>query len=165
MAKKLNISPTTLREAELAENIESVLLPTITAYCDFFNVPYSYLFGEMDIENKDNLNIHKELGLSDNSISTIKSLSPIALAMLNTFVGKGKETEKFLNGLANVTYSIIDYLKWNGKNKNDIEYQNIRNNTANLFMDYMHIFNSKDFKKILIQIEEQKFEMERQFTK
>lgn len=163
LAKELDISPTTVAKVENPKTMEAVSLSTIKAYSDYFHIPCSTLLGETDIENKDNLNIHKELGLSDSSISTIKSLSPIALAMLNTFVSKGVETEKFLCGLANVTYSILDCLSQNGKNKKDIKYRTIRNEASSLFMKYMHIFNFKDFKKILIQIEEQQFKMEQQF--
>ena len=46
-------------------------------------------------------------------------------------------------------------LKRNGNNKNDIEYQDMRKKAANLFMDYMHLFSFKDFRKTLQQIEKQ----------
>lgn len=164
LAKGLHISKTTVRDAEKAEDIADVSMATVRAYHDYFHILYSTLFGELDIKDMDNLNIHMELELTDDSISSIKDLSPIALAMLNTFMGKDADTENFFYRLADITFSMIDCLKRNGNDKNDIEYQTIRNRAGDLFMDYMHTFHIIDFKKILIQIEQQQIEMEEQLT-
>lgn len=159
LAQKLHISQSTV---DKAENGISLSLSTVEAYHDYFHVPYSALLGELDILDTGNLNINKELGLSDNSISSIKGLSPIALAMLNVFIGKGKDTEAFLYSLADITFSIGHCLERNGNNKNDIEYQNLRNRVINLFMDYMHLFSFKDFRQVLRQIEKRQIELEKQ---
>lgn len=157
LAKELHISQSTL---DKAENDKSLSLSTVEAYHNYFHVPYSALMGEMDILDTNNLNINKELGLSDNSISSIKGLSPIALAMLNIFIDKGNDLETFLYSLANITFSIRSCLKQNGNNKNAIEYQNLRIKAANLFMEYMHLFTFKDFRKVLQKIEKQQIEEE-----
>ena len=152
LAQELHISQSTV---DKAENDISLSLSTVKAY-------HNYLLGEMDILDTNNLKINEELGLSNNSISSIKELSPIALAMLDVFIGKGKDTEAFLYSLANITFSIRNCLKRNGNNKNDIEYQDMRKKAANLFMDYMHLFSFKDFRKTLQQIEKQQNELEKQ---
>lgn len=159
LAQELHISQSTV---DKAENDISLSLSTVEAYHNYFHVPYSTLLGEMDILDTNNLKINEELGLSNNSISSIKELSPIALAMLDVFIGKGKDTEAFLYSLADITFSIRNCLKRNGNNKNDIEYQDMRKKAANLFMEYMHLFSFKDFRQTLQQIEKQQNEIENQ---
>lgn len=152
LAKEMNLSQSTV---DNAENGILKSLATITAYHNRFKIPYSTLLGETETEDINNFHINIELGLSDNSISTIKSLSPISLAMLNCFLGKGPCTELFFYSLANTIFSMAEELKQNGNNKNDNGYLLLKQRISNLFTDYMKSITFKDLEKILMQLEHQ----------
>ena len=152
LAKELNISQATV---DNAENGILKSLSTVIAYHDYFNIPYSTLMEESESESIDNIHINMELGLSDNSISTIKSLSPISLAMLNSFLGKGEYAELFFYNLADIIFSMTEQLKENGYNKNENGYLQLRQQATHLFTDYMKTISFKDLGKILLQLEHQ----------
>ena len=150
LAKKLNISQATV---DNAENGILKSLSTVIAYHDFFHVPYSTLLEETECENIENLHINMELGLSDNSIASIKSLSPISLAMLNCFLGKGVHTELFFLNLSSTIFSMTECLKENGNDKTDSGYLLLKQHAINLFTNYMKDITFKDLEKVLSQLE------------
>ena len=152
LAEKLHISQATV---DNAENGILKSLSTVIAYHDYFHIPYSTLLEETECENIDNVHINMELGLSDSSISSIKSLSPVSLAMLNCFLGKGASTELFFNNLANAIFSMAEELKQNGNNKSDNGYLLLKQQATNLFTDYMKSITFKDLEKLLLQLEHQ----------
>lgn len=152
LAEELHISQATV---DNAENGTKLSLSTVIAYHDYFHVPYSTLLGETECIEIDNIHINMELGLSDNCISSIKSLSPISLAMLNTFLGKGEYTELFFYSLANVIFSMTEHLKENGNDKSENGYLLLKQHATDLFIDYMKNITFKDLKKILLQLEYQ----------
>ncbi len=152
LAKELHLSQPTV---DNAENGKITSLSTVIAYHDYFNIPFSTLLGETECENTDNLHINMELGLSDNSISSIKSLSPISLAMLNCFLGKGIYTELFFNNLADLIFSMTEQLKQNGYNKNEQGYLFLKQQATDLFINYMKNISFKDLEKTLLHLEHQ----------
>lgn len=152
LAKELNISQSTVDNAEKGIILS---LSTIIAYHEYFHIPYSTLLGETECENIDNLHINMELGLSDASIATIKSLSPIARAMLNTFLGKNGNTELFFYNLADSIYSMTEHLIQNGNNKNEDGYLKLKQTAVDFFLDYMKNITFGDLKNVLLQLEYQ----------
>jgi len=152
LAKELHLSQPTV---DNAENGKITSLSTVMAYHEYFKVPYSTLLGETECKSIDNLHINMELGLSDNSISSIKSLSPIALSMLNCFLGKGEYTELFFYQLADMVFSMTEQLKQNGYNKNEQGYLFLKQQSTDLFVNYMKNISFKDLEKILLQLEHQ----------
>lgn len=152
LAKELHISQSTV---DNAENGEIPSLSTVTAYHNYFHVPYSTLLGETECENIDNLHINMELGLSDASITTIKSLSPIARAMLNTFLVQSENTELLFNNLADIIYSMTERLKQNGNNKNEDDYLKLKQMAVDLFLNHMKNITFGDLKNVLLQLEHQ----------
>ena len=152
LAKELHISQSTV------DNAERGIVPslsTIDEYHNYFHVPYSTLLGETECENIDNLHINMELGLSDASITTIKSLSPIARTMLNTFLGQNVNTELLFYNLADIIYSMTERLKQNGNNKNEDGYLKLKQMAVDLFLNYMKNITFGDLKNVLLQLEHQ----------
>lgn len=152
LAKELHISQSTL---DKAEKNGTASFSTIEAYHDYFKIPYSTLLGETECEKTHNVHINMELGLSDDSISTLKSLSTVSLSMLNVFLGHGEKTELFFYNLANIIYSMTEQLKQNGNTKNDYGYMQLRQMSQDLFMDYMKNITFHDLKKVLLEMEAQ----------
>jgi len=152
LADKMNIHQTTVSNAE---NGIFKSLSTYIAYHDYFHVPYSTLFGETDIMDINNLTVNKELGLSDDSITTIKNLSPIARSMLNVLLSKQHNTDNFFNTLAEYIFSMYMYLNDSETSKNDESYQQLRKLALHSFEDYMKTITFQDLKKVLIALDEQ----------
>lgn len=152
LAEQLHISQSTL---DKAENGELPSLSTVTAYHDFFHVPYSTLLGETDTYDSDNLHLNKELGLSDDCIATIKNLPPISLAMLNCFLGKKEYTELFFYNLADIIYSMSIQLTQNGNDSGESGYLRLRQHAEQLLIDYVKTLTDKDLKKVLTQLDQQ----------
>lgn len=167
LAKELNLSQSTV---DNAENGKIPSLFTVSAYHDYFNVPYSTLLGETDTEELDNIKINKEYGLTDKTLATIKNLSPIARSMLNVFLSNSSldndsktdynNVEFFFYNLADIGYSMVNRLAEVSSdkdhlNKDDDVYRLLRQKMTDLFMDYMHTLKMGDLINVLVQIEKQ----------
>lgn len=102
LAKAMGIKQQTVAKAE---NGHSPSYNTVKKYHEYFGVPYNSLFGEGRALEEKNSNISKELNLSDESINTIKQLSPIALSLLDTMLSDelvGMKLESCYNTLQHI---------------------------------------------------------------
>lgn len=97
LSKILNISQQTVAKAECGEEPS---LNTVKVYHNHFKVPYNTLLGESDSLLEENVKINQELGLSDECIAVIKSMSNKSLAMLNAFLSLNSETTNFFSYMA-----------------------------------------------------------------
>lgn len=151
LSKKMHMGQNTVSYAEKGV-IKS--LSTYIAYHDYFKVPYSTLFGETETMNINNLAINNELGLSDDSIKTIKKLSPTSRSMLNVLLSKQQDTDLFLSDFAELIFCMYTYLNNSETMKSDTEYQELKRLTLNRFEKYMKTISFKDLKQLLISLDE-----------
>lgn len=95
---------------------------TVKVYHDYFHVPYETLFGQGGIAfEPQNISISKELGLSDQAINNIRTLSPRSLAMLDALLSN-KFSNLELANLFNYLHSMDNYLQEKGHSKLDSAY-------------------------------------------
>lgn len=76
IAEELGITEQSLQNYECCRMPDSRMLPIIRNY---FNVPYSTLFGEIDNKDLENTKIGLNLGLNDNSINKLKNIQKKAM--------------------------------------------------------------------------------------
>lgn len=76
IAEELGITEQSLQNYECGRMPDSRMLPIIRNY---FNVPYSTLFGEIDNKDLGSAKIGLNLGLNDNSINKLKGLQKSAM--------------------------------------------------------------------------------------
>jgi len=153
LASKLNISQQTVAKAEDKDNEPS--LSTIKAYHKHFHVPYSTLLGEGEALKEENVQINKEIGLLDDSINTIKNLSPISRSMLNAFFSKSVMTDQYLYQLAKLLYSMSCYLKEPNNSKMDNHYNQLKLMAKESFAEYIHHISFKDLKDVFELLEQE----------
>ena len=98
LAKKFSVSEGTISNIEKGERPPSY--EVLKSYHKFFNVPYETLMGEGGIAKKpEHVIASAELGLSDEALDTIKSLTPDLLEMLNALISNGRATALLLHSI------------------------------------------------------------------
>lgn len=154
LAKLLKISQQTVAKAEIKGNEPS--LNTIKAYHEHFETPYSTLMGEGEALKEENVQISKELRLLDDSIDTIRNLSPISRSMLNAFLSKAVMTDQYLYQLAQLLYSMSSYLKEPTHSKMDSNYNQLKLMAKESFAEYIQYISFKDLQETfeLLELEE-----------
>ncbi len=127
LAREMFISQSAVDRAEKGQ---SIAMSTLIAYKEYFDVPYEALLGESKAFEYENVNISMELGLTDESIATIKKMkdSPVAMEMLNTFLSKDIETVMYLEGLARSIKNLYGELDF----KNYIKEHRLQTQPSNL---------------------------------
>ena len=88
LAKELGIAAPKISELENGKRKAS--LSALQAYHNYFNVPYEYLLGESKSRHYENMVVSDEIGLSSESIETIKKIkeNPTYRRILNIFIEK-----------------------------------------------------------------------------
>ncbi|MCI8586451.1 MAG: helix-turn-helix transcriptional regulator [Lachnospiraceae bacterium] len=88
LAKELGIAAPKISELENGKRKAS--LSELQAYHNYFNVPYEYLLGESKSRHYENMVVSDEIGLSSESIETIKKIkeNPTYRRILNIFIEK-----------------------------------------------------------------------------
>lgn len=88
LAKELGIAAPKISELENGKRKAS--LSELQAYHNYFNVPYEYLLGESKSRHYENMVTSDEIGLSSESIETIKKIkkNPTLRRILNIFIEK-----------------------------------------------------------------------------
>ena len=88
LAKELGIAAHKISELENVKIKAS--LSELQAYHNYFNVPYEYLLGESKSRHYENMVVSDEIGLSSESIETIKKIkeNPTYRRILNIFIEK-----------------------------------------------------------------------------
>ena len=88
LAKELGIAAPKISKLENGKRKAS--LSELQAYHNYFNVPYEYLLGESKSRHYENMVVSDEIGLSSESIETIKKIkeNPTYRRILNIFIEK-----------------------------------------------------------------------------
>ena len=88
LAKELGIAAPKISELENGKRKAS--LSELQAYHNYFNVPYEYLLGESKSRHYENMVVSDEIGLSSESIETIKKIkeNPTYRRILNISTSK-----------------------------------------------------------------------------
>lgn len=88
LAKEIGIAAPKI--SELENDRRKASLSELQAYHRYFNVPYEYLLGESESRHYENMVASDEIGLSSESIETIKKIkkNPTLRRILNIFIEK-----------------------------------------------------------------------------
>lgn len=124
MAMVCNTSGSTISRVEKGETEPptSVLI----GYAETFDVSVDYLLGRSNAKDLKNCTVSHELGLSDESIETLKYIKENAayedydiLAFVNAFLGSGRATFSFFDNLFNMLSAEYGLSKYNDETQNE----------------------------------------------
>lgn len=155
LARGLEISQQTL---DRAENGKPISVKTLLAYHRYFDVPYETLLGESTALDSENVDISMALGLTDETINSIRRITrdEVSRAMLNLFFSNEANTVLFFNSIANYTHT----LSLNSQYKNDEYIRMMITNTLINFLTSFDKTQSRELIELIDKYENIKSEMQ-----
>lgn len=171
LAKELGVDKSTISRLENTKPGTEKRKPSIdllTGYHKKFHVTYEYLLGETNVKGSENIDIGRELGLSDNAIETLKELKkyPEIMSLVNEYLGQREKTVFFFYNLSQYLYAEFCLEQQLSElNSNDVDYERMKElyESDQTRKDSNYNFSTKPYYRLVVSKIKKIFERQKKF--